>query len=68
MAKQTLFQYAIVWHPSSKDEEQKSSKLVKGPEFILAKSEKSAALNIAMGIPEEYKDEADKLEILIRPF
>ena len=70
MKKSTLFQYAIIWHPTekqSKDDGLKSKVLV-DPKTILAESQPSALMAAAMEIPSDKKDQLDQIEILIRPF
>ena len=70
MKKSTLFQYAIVWHPTekqSKDDGLKSKVLVE-PKMILAESQPSALMVASMEIPTDKKDQLDQIEILMRPF
>lgn len=70
MKKSTLFQYAIVWHPTekqSKDDGLKSKVLVE-PKMLLAETQPSALMAASMEIPSEYKDQLDQIEILMRPF
>ena len=70
MKKSTLFQYAIIWHPTekqSKDDNLKSKVLVE-PKMILAESQPSALMAASMEIPADKKDQLDQIEILLRPF
>lgn len=70
MANQTLFQYAILWHPTEKqikDEGLKSKVLVE-PKTIMAADQNGAAMSAAMEIPVHKKGELDQIEICLRPF
>jgi len=70
MKKSTLFQYAILWHPTekqSKDDGLKSKVLVE-PKTILAESQSSALMAASMEIPSDKKNQLDQIEILMRPF
>lgn len=70
MTKQKLFQYAVLWHPTDKQEKEEGlkSKLISEPKTILAVDQNSAAMSAAMEIPTEYKTQLDQVEICIRPF
>lgn len=68
--KQTLFQYAIIWHPTekqAKEESLKSTVLVEVTN-VLAKDIHSAQMTAAMNIPGEYRTQIDQIEIACRPF
>ncbi len=69
MEKLTLFQYAIIWHPTEKQfkEGQKSTLLVE-PTTILSKNEQSVLMAASMQIPQDRKDELDQIDIAVRPF
>lgn len=70
MAKSKMFQYAVLWHPTEKQEKDEGlkSKIVVEPSNILAIDQNSAAMSAAMKIPVEYKDQLDQIEIALRPF
>lgn len=66
--KMKVFEYVLLWHPNEKEEKEgKKSKLIEHNQ-ILALDDKSASLQVARKIPEEYNEELDKVEILMRPF
>lgn len=70
MSKSTLFQYAIIWHPTDKqikDEGLKSIVLVE-PKTILASDVNAANMAAAMEIPADKKGELDQIQIAMRPF
>jgi hypothetical protein len=69
----SLFEYAVIYHPRTiKDpqgnETQGTDELLVKPTFILAKSDKEVAMRAARGIPEEYLDKLDRVEVCVRPF
>ena len=69
MSKQTLFQYAVIWHPTDKQaKDGEKSKLIIPPTNVLGKNEKATVMKITMDIPKEYEDQLDQIDILIRPF
>ncbi len=70
MTKSTLFNYAILWHPTEKqikDDGAKSTILVK-PTTMLAADEKAVCMAAAMEIPQDKKDQLDQIEIVVAPF
>jgi hypothetical protein len=71
MGKLILYQAAVLWHPDENNEEQyqkEKTKVLIEPHFLLAKNDKSAAYKLSKQIPEEYLEEIDQVEILVRPF
>ncbi len=70
MAKQKLFQYAVLWHPTEKQakEDGAKSKMLVEPKTMLAADLNSVNLSAAMQIGAEYKDQLDQIEIAVRPF
>lgn len=70
MAKSKLFQYAILWHPTEKQEKEEGlkSKVIVEPKIILASDDKSASMSAVMDIPAEYKTQLDQVEVALRPF
>ena len=70
MRKPTLFQYAILWHPTEKqvkDEGLKSKVLVQ-VKTVMATDISAAQMTAAMDIPSEYKDQLDQIDLAVRPF
>ena len=68
-----LFEYAVLFHPkvvkdAQGNETQGADKLVKSPEFVLAKDDKEVAIKAARAIPDEYLSMLDQVEIVVRPF
>ena len=69
MGNAKLFQYAVIWNPSELQEEQgEKSKLIVNLTTVLAKSDKSVGLMAAKAVPEEYNEELEQIDIMIRPF
>ena len=74
MAKGKLFEYAILFHPKEKKDaagnplEDKKSLVVTPVQTVLATGDKEVAMMAAKGIPDEYNDKLDQVEIVIRPF
>ena len=70
MAKQKIFQYAVLWHPTEKQEKEDGakSKVLIEPKTILSLDQASATMAAAMSIPNEYKEQLEQIEIAIRPF
>lgn len=70
MSKPTLFQYAIIWHPTDKQvkEEGLKSKLLKELTTVLSADTASVTMMAAMDIPAEYRDQLDQIVIATRPF
>jgi len=70
-----LWQYAVILHEYEANEGSaavskiyKDSKLIIEPTIVLAKSEKDVVFKVTRLIPEEYAENPDNVEILIRPF
>lgn len=71
-----LFQYAVLLHEyetptgteTSKVPVYKDSKVIIEPKMALAKSEKELVFKITREIPEEFAQNPDNVEIIIRPF
>jgi hypothetical protein len=68
-----LFEYAVVYHPKqTKDQlergEHPKSVMVLPPQTMVAVSDKEVGMVAARGLPSEYVDKLDDVEILIRPF
>lgn len=67
-----LFEYAVLYHPKPKKvdgvEQKEKSKLLVDVSRVLAADDKEVAILAARGIPEEYIDQLDRVEIVVRPF
>lgn len=74
MAKQTLFEYAVIYHPKPKkaaegeEQEVPKSELVIEPTFMLAFSEREVGFKVNRLLDAKYADKIDQLDIIIRPF
>lgn len=69
MQKQSLFQYAILWHPTEKQaKDGEKTKILMAPNTVLAKDAQSVGMMAAMEIPHEYKTQLDQIDIVVRPF
>jgi len=70
MSKSKLFQYAVLWHPTEKQEKEEGlkSKLIVEPKTVLAVDQASASMTAVMEIPSEYKTQLDQIEVALRPF
>jgi hypothetical protein len=73
MAKGSLFEYAIIYHPAqTKEDKDKGidtkSILLLAPKTVLAASQESVTILASRDIPAEYVDRLDKVEIVVRPF
>lgn len=67
--KARLYQYAVIWHPSEKQEEDgQKSKLVTDIHTVLVEDEQAATIAGARAIPDEYSNQLDQLEVVVRPF
>ena len=74
MVKGKLFEYAILFHPKEKKDaagnplDDKKSLVVTPVQTVLATGDNEVAMLAAKGIPDEYNDKLDQVEIVIRPF
>jgi len=73
MAKGKLFEYAVLYHPRpTKDQrdagESPKSVIVTQPTQVLSASDGEVSILAARGIPTEYLDKLEDVEILVRPF
>jgi hypothetical protein len=64
-----LFQYAILWHPTEKqqDDGQQSQVLV-GITTVLAADHQKANVLAARAIPDGYLNQLAQVEVVVRPF
>lgn len=72
MARQKLFEYAILYHPKEKKDVagnivNEKSKVVKPLTETLAADDKEVGIRAARELPEEYLDKIEDIEIIIRP-
>ena len=63
-----LFQYAVILHKYDKEGIYTDSKIIIEPTTVLAKSEKDLVFKITREIPEEYAEDPDNVQILVRNF
>ena len=68
--KGKLFQYAILWHPTEKQEKEDGlkSKVLVELKTILASDFKNAGIIAAMDIPLDKRDDIDQLEVIVSSF
>lgn len=72
MARGSLFQYAVLYHPNPTKQEQDlgetpKSQIVLAPDHLLAGSLEQAKTLVGRKIPENFLDKLDQLEILVGP-
>lgn len=75
MAKGTLFEYAVLYHPPTKrskdgegEETGGKTKLIGTVGHVVAASPETAAMVAVRSLPEEYADKLDDLEVIVHPF
>ena len=69
MSNATLYEYAILWHPNEKQQEEgRKSLILVRPKVILADNEQKVLMSAAMSIPTDYQDQLDQVDIVVRPF
>jgi hypothetical protein len=70
MKKSKLFQYAILWHPTEKQvkDDSAKSKILTELTIVLAADDKEVAILAARKITDEYLDQLDQVEVIVRPF
>jgi hypothetical protein len=62
-----LFQYAVLLHKYT-DKVYVDSEVILGPTTRLAKSEKNLLFAVTREIPEEYAQDPDNIQIIVRNF
>jgi hypothetical protein len=70
MRKQ-LFTYAVLFHKHEEKEgkqEYKETVILVEPKTILARNDKEVAFKATREVPEEYANQSENIEILVRPF
>lgn len=65
-----LFEYAVFKDEKlDKDGEVvDAAKVIVSPTTVLAKDEKQVGLRAAKAIPDEYLDDLDRVQVVVRPF
>jgi hypothetical protein len=68
--QERLYQYAVIKHPTKekRDEGARSEIIIKPSEFMLARTEDEVMIAATRRIPEDQLEDADRLEVAIRPF
>lgn len=65
MIKSKLFQYAVIYNPTTEGE---TPKIIVEPTTVIGKSENSVSMKAIREIPEEYMDKFEDIEVVVRPF
>ena len=69
MSKSRFFQYAVLWHPTEKQEKEgEQTRILVDITTVLAVDANTVMLMAAMAIPPEYKTQLNQVEIALRPF
>ena len=73
MAKQHLYEYIVLYHPREKKDSdgnviKQDSKLLVGISQLLASSDREVGMIAARKIPDEYLDELEQVEVVVRSF
>lgn len=63
-----LFQYTVLFHKHNKDGDYVDTEIVIEPKYSLAKSEKDLVFKITREIPEEFAEDSDNVQIVVRNF
>lgn len=64
-----LWQYVIILHPTNSEKEKdEKPKIIVPLTTIYAVSQDSAGMLAALDIPEQYKQNVDRIQIALRPF
>lgn len=63
----SVFQYLVIHEPSDEDSNEKPSIIVPLA-TVIAKDERSAALQAARAVPDEFEDRLDEVSVIVRPF
>jgi hypothetical protein len=67
--KLTLYEYAVIWHPTEVQEKDgKKSTLIEEPKCMMAKEEKAVFMTAVSNLPEQYKDQLEQIDVVVRPF
>lgn len=70
MQKSRLFQVCSIWNPTEKQvkDEGLKAKLITDIETVLSQDEQTVRMKAAMSIPDEYRDQLEQIDIVVRPF
>jgi hypothetical protein len=73
MAKSSLFEYAVLYHPKAKkdlagNEETTKSVILTDVTRVLASGPDEVSILASRSIPEEYLDKLQQVDIVVRPF
>lgn len=64
-----LFQYAAIWEPTTEQAKNgEKAKLIVDPKTVLCSDDKSAMVLAARSIPEEFLNQLDQVQVVVRPF
>jgi hypothetical protein len=69
--KKQLFTYAVLFHRHEEnqgDQEYKETIILVEPKVVLAKNDKEVAFKATREVPEEYANQSENIEIIVRPF
>lgn len=65
----SLFQVALIRKPTKKEgEDGKLEELITGPDTIVARDEKGAVMAAIMANKDKIGTDADRVEVVVRPF
>lgn len=65
--RKKLFEVAILLHEELDDSSVKSE-ILRQPYVVLAENEREVTLRAAREIPEQYMDNLEDVEVVVRPF
>jgi len=63
-----LFEYAVIYVPSEKEQEVKKAKILVPPQVVLAKDAEAVKLKAAKLIPDEFEEELHNVQVVVRSF
>jgi hypothetical protein len=68
-----IFEFAVLWHPTKKQIEDAEgtppkSKIVVEITQVLAKDDAEVNIIASRAIPDEYLDQLEQVELVVRPF
>lgn len=64
-----LFQYAIYWQPNEEQvKKSEKPKMLVEVKTVLSSDEKGAFVLASREIPEEYLNQLDQIQVVVRPF
>lgn len=69
--KKQLFTYAVLFHQHEQKEgkqEFKETVILVNPKTVLAKDDKEVAFKATREVPEEYAEQSENIQIIVRPF